>query len=165
MEETGKAIILELANLGAVGKDIVNIVMKKHAPKKLILVGIEKSETLLGKALLAQARKHSFVIDESMLASLVDEVGNESLDLEERRQKGFYVDVATDDGTILTSPSRVVEKDSRIVLERATVLLAMGKLLCELFSGFKARGVPAAQIKEVRLPEYHGVSFDEETDR
>ena len=46
MEEVGKAIILELADLNYIGKDVVERSMKDHIPKKLIMQAIEKGLVL-----------------------------------------------------------------------------------------------------------------------
>jgi len=51
IEETGKAIILALADLNYFGKDVVSIAMRTHTPKKVMLAGVEQSKMLLVKIL------------------------------------------------------------------------------------------------------------------
>lgn len=156
LEEVGKAIILELANLNYAKKDIVNIAMYKHPPKKVVLVGIEQSKLLLGEDLVNQASE--FIIDKTRLEKLEKHPNiREGIEhFEGKRQKGFYVDVDPEDGSIRNSPTRISPESAQSLVNRAEVFLELGKALCKIFRDVKKRKATLSTfaIMRVKFPEY-----------
>jgi AbiV family abortive infection protein len=154
MEEVGKALVLELANLHYLGKDIVDIAMYKHAPKHVVLVGIEQSRILLGESLTQRANE--FVMDMARFKSIQEEVKPEIQDVEKLRQNGLYVDVDSGDGRIKSSPANVQAENVQALLNRAEIFLALGKILCRTFREIKESGRPREDLKiqAVKLPEH-----------
>lgn len=154
MEEVGKALVLELANLNYLGKDIVDIAMHEHAPKHVVLVGIEQSRILLGESLIQ--RSNEFVIDKARFKSIQEQVKPEIQDVEKLRQNGLYVDVNSDDGRIKNSPANVQAENVQALLNRAEIFLILGKILCKTFRDTKEGGQLKMDLKiqAVKLPEH-----------
>lgn len=150
LEEASKALILGLSDLDYVKKDVVEIAMRKHPLKKIVLVGIEQSRLLLGDELIHKAEE--FVHDEASLKELGKEWIDEIQQLEKSRQNGFYVDVNAENGTIKNSPRRAEPEDAQSLLNRARVFLQLAKILCQLFSRIKRGALTSVKIKEVRIP-------------
>lgn len=150
-EEIGKAVILELANLNYVGKDIVHRAMYKHPPKKVILVGIEQSKLLLGENLASQASE--YIIDKTRLKKLEKQMKDIN-HLENERQNGFYVRVDPKDGSIRNSPRRVSAENAQSLINKADVFLNLGKTLCEFFRNIRKRHLTLAKLTDVELPKY-----------
>lgn len=163
LEEVGKAIILELANLNIVGKDVVDLAMRTHFPKKVILVGIEKSTLILGENLVREAG--DYIINKTRLENFKKQMNADLQDLEKRRTNGFYVQVNPEDGSISHSPNRVDQLDARSLIGKADVFLKLGRALCEVFRNLKKRTLTNARIQKVILPtsEYDPltISWDE----
>jgi AbiV family abortive infection protein len=154
MEEVGKALVLELADLNYFGKDVVDIAMHEHAPKHVVLVGIEQSRILLGESLIQRANE--FVIDKARFKSIQEQVKPEIQDVERLRQNGLYVDVDSDDGRIKNSPADVQAENVQALLNRAEIFLTLGKILCRTFRDIEEneRSRTDLKIQAVKLPEH-----------
>ena len=150
-EEVGKATILQLANLNYVEKSVVEMAMRKHLPKKVILIGIEQSRLLLGEKLANQASE--YILDEATLKKLQKNMRKDIRDLEKKRQNGFYVDVDPEDGTIRNIPTRINPRDVQSLIDKAEVFLRVGEILCDILIKLKEGKVKVA-IREVKLPEF-----------
>jgi AbiV family abortive infection protein len=70
-EEIGKAVILELANLGFVSRRVIKMAMHDHRPKRVMLIGIEQSKLLLGENLASQASQ--YILDKNRLEKVMGE--------------------------------------------------------------------------------------------
>jgi AbiV family abortive infection protein len=154
MEEVGKALVLELADLNYLGKDVVDIAMHEHAPKHVVLVGIEQSRILIGENLVQRANE--FVIDKTRFKSIQVQMKPEIQDVEKLRQNGLYVDVDSDNGRIKNSPANVQAENVQALLNRAEIFLTLGKILCKTFRDIEESGRPRTDLKiqAVKLPEY-----------
>jgi AbiV family abortive infection protein len=154
MEEVGKALILELADLKYLGKDVVDIAMYKHPPKHVVLVGIEQSRILLGESLVQRANE--FVIDKARFQSIQVQMEPEIHAMLELRKNGLYVDVDPDDGRIKNSPANVQAENVQALLNRAEIFLTLGKILCRTFRDIEESGRPRTDLKieAVKLPEH-----------
>lgn len=151
-EEIGKAVILALADLKRIAPTIVLSAMKRHSPKKIILVGIEQSKLLLGQELAGEA--HELILSEADLKKFEKEMNQEVTELEECRQKGFYVDVNVADGGVKNSPRNIDRESTLSIISRTHVLLKVGKVLCELFKNLTKGVRTSIKIREVRIPDY-----------
>jgi AbiV family abortive infection protein len=151
IEEISKAIILELANLRHVSENFVDIAMRDHRPKKIVLLGIEQSRLLLGNNLTKEADQ--YIIDENKLKQLAREMQAEILDLEKKRQGGFYVQVDPKDGGITSSPRSISKEDASLLAKKAEIYLRVGKVLCGLFRNIKNGRKTEVTLRNVILPE------------
>jgi AbiV family abortive infection protein len=154
MEEVGKALVLDLADLNYLGKDVVDIAMHEHAPKHVVLVGIEQSRILLGESLIQRAKE--FVIDRARFKSIQTQMKPEIQDVEKLRQNGLYVDIDSDDGRVKNSPANVQAENVQALLNRAEIFLTLGKILCRTFREIEENGRPRTDLKiqAVKLPEH-----------
>lgn len=149
MEEAGKAVILELANLGLVTKEVVKLAMRKHSLKKIVIVGIQQSKLLLGKELVDQAKEY-IIKDKKSLEKLEKEIRVN--DLERKRKKGFYVDINPENGTVKNTPAGVSKIDALLMIKQIEIYLEVCTHLCEIFRDWQKRPLSTVVIKEVRIP-------------
>jgi AbiV family abortive infection protein len=133
LEEIGKAIILELANLNYVEKDVVEKAMKDHIPKKVIVQAIEKGfvlrDNIARKAETATVTKDEVNRLKKMLKDDVDS-------LENKRQKGFYVQVNIHDGKI-DSPLVIGETEVKEFIKEVISSFDIALLLISTFRTFR----------------------------
>ncbi len=133
-EEIGKAIILELANLNYVEKDVVEKAMKAHIPKKVIVQAIEKGLVLRDNI----ARKAEIaIITEEEVNRLMKILKHDVKSLEDRRQKGFYVQVNINDGRIENSPLAVNETEVEEFIKEVVSSFDIALLLISTFRVFR----------------------------
>ena len=151
IEEIGKAIILELANLRHVDQDFVGMAMRDHRPKKVVLLGIEQSRLLLGDDLAKEADQ--YIIDQNKLKELAREMQVEILGLEKKRQEGFYAQVDPKDGGITSSPRSISKENASLLAKKAEIYLKVGRVLCELFSNIRNGRKTGVTLRKVILPE------------
>lgn len=149
MEEAGKAVILELANLGLVTKEVVELAMKKHSLKKIVIVGIQQSKLLLGKELVDQAKEY-VIKDKKSLEELEKEI--QVNDLERKRQNGFYVDINSENGTVKNTPADVNQTDALLMIKQVEIYLKVCTALCEIFRDWQKHPPESIVLKEVRIP-------------
>ena len=137
MEEVGKAIILELADLNYIGKDVVERSMKDHIPKKLIMQAIEKGLVLRDEIVRAVGKAR---IDKEEVNNLLKLLKGDVDSLESKRQNGLYVQINVTDGSIEKSPTTISATNVQVFVERVAYSVRLGKILCGLFREFKQRG-------------------------
>jgi AbiV family abortive infection protein len=137
LEEVGKAIILELANLNYVDREVVKKAMREHLTKqtlvKIIEKGIEFDEFFVRAT-------GNYAIDKCKLYELKKQMKLDTAFLEGKRKDGLYVDVNVD-GSIDKSPSKIKKLDAQNIVEYADSFLRLGKVLCELFRDLKTGNV------------------------
>jgi AbiV family abortive infection protein len=149
MEEAGKAVILELANLGLVTKEAVKLAMTKHSLKKIIIVGIQQGMLLLGKEMINQASEY-VVKDENSLRELEKSVRVD--DLERKRQNGFYVDISSEDGAISNNPAKLSKGDALLIIKQVEIYLTACTLLCKIFREWQNKPRSSTIIRRVKIP-------------
>ena len=134
LEEVGKAIILELANLNYVDEKVVEKSMTCHLTKTTFIKIIEKSikfhELYVRKA-------GDYAIDKSKLYEFEKEIKSDTRRLEVMRQDGLYVQVNVVNGSVDKSPIKINKRYASNVVEYANSFLKLGKALCELFRRLK----------------------------
>ena len=84
IEEAGKAIILELANLNYFEKEVVKNSMYDHRPKKLLFLAIEKGLLFVEQL---DRRQHESVIDRSLIQELENTLKHSLNDLEKETKR------------------------------------------------------------------------------
>lgn len=136
LEEVGKAIILELADLNYVGKDVVERSMKDHIPKKLIMQAIEKGLVLRDEIVRVVGKAR---IDKEEVNNLLKLLKRDVDSLESKRQNGLYVQINVTDGSIEKSPTTISANNVHVFVERVAYSVRLGKILCGLFREFKQR--------------------------
>ena len=136
MEEGAKAVILALANLQLVGKEVIRKSMREHSPKQAILVGLEGSKLFLGKKLVGEAIDH-VVKDEQALKQLRETLREDIQNLEKEKKNGFYIDVDSDSGRIVSDPQDACRNDDqvRISIARAERNLILDRALVSVILG------------------------------
>jgi len=147
MESAGKAVTLELANLGVVTKEVVELAMTKHSLKKIVIVGMNK--ILLGKELINQAKEY-IIKDEKSLKKLEKVI--RVRDLEEKRQNGFYVQVDSQDGAVRNTPASVSQTDALLMIKQVEIYLELCTHLCEIFRDWHKNPLSTGIIMKVRIP-------------
>jgi hypothetical protein len=131
----GKAIILELADLNYVDKEIFERSMKEHLPKKVIIQTIEKGLLLPDKI---DRRGGACRINKDELFSLTEKLRKDVRSLETKRQDGLYVQIRIEDGTVEKSPLNLNKNDVEQFMEVVAKSIEFGKRLCEFFNDYKS---------------------------
>jgi AbiV family abortive infection protein len=134
LEEAGKAIILELANLNYVGKEAVEQSMRDHRPKKLVLLAMEKGLLFVDRI---DRRNGSCKIDKSVMQKLENALKAGLKNLENKRQNGFYVQVDVNNGVIVDSPNNIEGFEVEELAKKAKSFLKLSNLLCEFFRDYR----------------------------
>ena len=149
LEEVGKAVILDLANLGCISKEVVKYSMQSHAVKKIITIGIHEDDLLLGKELLN--RNKQYLLDKKQIKLL----GKKDVfkKLEKKRQIGLYVNVDSEKGDIISTPSNINSKDAKFIINKIKIYLEICETLCEIFRDFNKRPRTSLVIMNIDVPE------------
>ena len=134
IEEAGKAIILELANVNYVGKEVIKQSMYDHRPKKAVLFAIEKGLLFVDRIDRTEGKSR---IDRAEMDKLKKALEADLGNLERKRQNGFYVQVDVNNGAILNSPSTIGKFKIEKSVKRARVFLKLSTLLCELIRDYR----------------------------
>jgi AbiV family abortive infection protein len=155
LEEVGKAIILELANLNYVDGEVVKKAMREHITKQTLVSLIEKGmiyhEFYVRKA-------GDYAIDKGKLDELKKLMQSETKLLDRKRKDGLYVQVNSDDGSIDTSPSNTNEPDAQNIVGYTDSFSKLGKVLCELFRELKMGTVDFANNLKISK-DFQGLTF------
>jgi len=131
IEEAAKAIILELANLDYIEKEVVEQSMWAHPPKKLVLLAMEKGLLFAGN--IDRRYDKKCVIDKGRMQELERALKAGLKDMENKRQNGFYVKVDVSNGAIVNSPNNLKESEIEGFARKAESFLKLCKHLCRLF--------------------------------
>ncbi len=108
--------------------------MKAHIPKKVIVQAIEKGLVLRDNI----ARKAEIaIITEEEVNRLMKILKHDVKSLEDRRQKGFYVQVNINDGRIENSPLAVNETEVEEFIKEVVSSFDIALLLISTFRVFR----------------------------
>jgi len=157
-EEAGKAILLELANVNYVDKEMVKQSMHDHRPKKLVLLAMEKGLLFANRI---DRRNDSCELNEDTLKRLENMLIIGLEDLEDKRQNGFYVQVDASNGAITRTPKSIKRSDIDEFAKKTGLFLKLCSYLCQFFEDY--RNHPARN--NLRVLQYNldnlNMSYDE----
>ncbi len=142
LEEAGKAVILDLASLGFVTKKVVRHSMYNHTIKKIITLGINNANFLIGKELI---NARALDIKDIKLLELTGELK----ELEKKRQNGLYVEVNSENGDIISTPLNINSKKALFIIEQVKVYQKICETLCQIFRDLKKRPKSSLSIMKV----------------
>jgi len=134
MEEAGKAIILELADLNYIGKEVVEQSMHEHTPKKVALLAMERGLLFVDNI---DRRKGSCELQRAEMKKLQSDLRVDLENLENRRLNGFYVQVDANNGVPLSCPNRIQQRETEDFVAKAKLFLNLTEYLCKLFTEFR----------------------------
>ena len=153
IEEAGKAVILGLADLGRVRKEVVKLAMKggmAHSLKKIVAVGIQHYKFLLNKELAGESQELT-AVDKDSVKNLLKDI--RVVDLEARRQNGLYVNIDYQDGSITNDPAELNSKNVNQVIRQAEIYLLLCNAVCKILRDLKTRpSLSSFKIRRVGVP-------------
>jgi AbiV family abortive infection protein len=153
IEEAGKTVILELADLGRVPKEAIKLTMKgsiAHSLKKIVAVGIQHYKFLIDKELLGESEE-PITGDKVSIKKLLKDI--KVSDLEARRQNGLYVNVDYKNGRITNDPARLNSEEVNLLIRQAQTYLASCNVVCKILTELKTRpSLSSFKIKRVDVP-------------
>jgi len=136
--------------LDLVTKEVVKLAMMRHSLKKIVVVGIQQSNLLLGEELIGEAKEYIFE-NESSIKELEKKVKVSYL--ERKRQNGFYVDVDHENGSTRNTPASLNMKDALQMIKQVHVYVGLCTALCHIFRDLKKRpGLSSVRIRRVEVP-------------
>lgn len=160
IEEAGKAVILGLADLGLVRKEVVKLAMKggiAHSLKKIVAVGIRHYGFLLNKELVGEGQGLT-AGEKGLVKNLLKDI--RVVDLEARRQNGLYVNIDYQDGGITNDPVGLKSRDVDQVIGKAETYFALCNAVCGILRDLKTRpSLSSVRIRRVDVPTVQQLEF------